>query len=235
MNSAPSNHFAPLSEKGSATVITAGILAVVGAITFAVVKLGVAANERARAQAVADLGSLAGASGDLAVATKIVASNGAVLVSATESGEAVDVAVAVGESQASARAERSYVPWNPIDTGPGVTDDLETTTIATIAPTLVPSTTRALIFATIPTASPTTRALVFPTIPTKRTIPPTTPPRTAATKKPTATASAPNAAGPTSSPGPTVLSSNRQAGLGAPAPPPPTAKLAPVPGTSPRR
>ena len=50
-----------------------------------------------------------------------------------------------------------------------------------------------------------------------------------------ASATASNAAGPTSSPGPTVLSSNRQAGLGAPAPPPPTAKLAPVPGTSPRR
>lgn len=191
------------SENGSVTVITAGILALVGTVSFAVVKLGVAANDRARAQAVADLGSLAGASADLATATKIVASNGAVLVSATESGEAVDVEVSVGDSQASARAERLYLPWNPIDSGPGATDDLETTTIAT----LVPTTTRPLVFATIPTPGPTTRPLIFATIPS-----PTPKPRTPPTAKPTAP---PTTKKPIASVSP--------------------ARLAPVPGTSPRR
>jgi Putative Flp pilus-assembly TadE/G-like len=155
------------NEWGSVTVITAGVLAVVGAISFAVVTLGVAANNRARAQAVADLGSLAGATADLEVAAQIVAINGAILVSATQVGEAVDVSVSVGDSQASARAERSYAPWNPIDTGPGVTDDIETTTISPVA---APTTTRTLIFPTIP--PPTTRALIFATIP--QTPPPTT-------------------------------------------------------------
>jgi hypothetical protein len=189
-------------EGGSVTVLTAGILAVVGSITFAVVKLGVAANDRARAQAVADLGSLAGASVDLTKAKQVVASNGGVVLQATASGESVDVAVSVGGAQAQARAERTYVSWNPIDTGPGVVDDLETTTVATLAvpttsATITPTTIRALIFPTIPQIppqipprTPTTRALVFPTIP------PVT------TKKPAATL-------------------------------PP--KLAPAPGTSPRR
>jgi hypothetical protein len=172
-------------EKGSVTVVTAGILAVVGAVTFAVVKLGVAANDRARAQAVADLGSLAGASADLDKMNSVVTSNGGEVLVATESGESVELTVTVGDAQAHARAERTYVFWNPIDGGPGAVDDLETTTIATIAPT-----TRALIYPTIPVASPTTRALIFATIPP------------ATTKKPATTT-------------------------------PP--KLAPVPGTSPRR
>jgi hypothetical protein len=158
------------NESGSVAVITAGILAVVGSITFAVVKLGVTANDRARAQAVADLGSLAGASADLATAKRVVAGNGGVMLGASESGESVELSVAVGSAQAQAVAERTYVSWNPVDFGPGAVDDLETTTIATLAPT----TTRALIYTTIPTTVPTTRALVFVTIPT-----PTT------TKKPT--------------------------------------------------
>ena len=141
--------------------MTAGILAVVGTVSFAVVKLGVAANDRARAQAIADLGSLAGASNDLETAKRVVASNGAQVLEATESGDVIDLAVSLGDAQAQARAERRYIPWNPIDSGPGVTDDLETTTIPT---TVAPTTTRALIFATI-APTPTTRALVFPTIP----------------------------------------------------------------------
>jgi hypothetical protein len=184
--SAPLNG-SPPSESGSVAIITAGILAVVGSITFAVVKLGVTANDRARAQAVADLGSLAGASADLATANRVVASNGGVMLRASESGESVELSVAVGSAQAQAVAERTYVSWNPVDFGPGAVDDLETTTIATMAPT----TTRALVYITIPAPVPTTRALIFVTIPT-----PTS------TKKPTPTA-------------------------------PP--KLAPVPGTSPRR
>jgi uncharacterized membrane protein len=168
-------------ECGSITVVTAGVLAIIGAVSFAVVKMGVAANERARAQAIADLGSLAGASSDLETAKRVVANNGALVLEATESGDGVDLAVSFGDAQAQARAERRYVPWNPIDNGPGVTDDLETTTIATLAPT----TTRALIFATIasPTATPTTRALVFPTIPPVTTKKPavTVPPKAAPT------------------------------------------------------
>ncbi len=144
-------------------MVTAGILAVVGTLTFAVVKLGVAANERARAQAIADLGSLAGASSDLETAKVVVANNGALVLEATESGDRVDLAVSFGEAQAQARAERRYVVWNPIDYGPGATEDLETTTVPTTA---APTTTRSLIFATIaPTPTPTTRALVFPAIP----------------------------------------------------------------------
>lgn len=170
-------------EQGSITVVTAGILAIVGTVSFAVVKLGVAANERARAQAIADLGSLAGASNNLETAKWVVTSNGATVLAATESGDVVDLAVSLGDAQAQARAERRYVPWNPVDFGPGVTDDLETTTIATVAPT----TTRVLIFATIanptPTATPTTRALVFPTIPPVTTKKPaaTIPPKPAPT------------------------------------------------------
>lgn len=163
-------------ELGSVTVITAGILAIVGSITFAVVKLGVAANDRARAQAVADLAALAGASVDIDQARKVVAGNGAVLLGATESANAVDVSVSVGEAQGEARAERVVVAWNPIDTGPGVTDDLETTTTTTTIPPT--TTTRALIFATIPAPTPTTRALIFATIPpvtTKKPAPPVAP------------------------------------------------------------
>jgi uncharacterized membrane protein len=168
-------------EQGSITVVTAGILAVVGTLTFAVVKLGVAANERARAQAIADLGSLAGASSDLETAKVVVANNGALVLEATESGDGVDLAVSFGEAQAQARAERRYVAWNPIDYGPGATEDLETTTVPTTA---APTTTRALIFATIAsTPTPTTRALVFPTIPPVTTKKPvaTVPPKAAPT------------------------------------------------------
>ncbi len=153
-------------QDGSVTVLTAGILAVLGTVTFAVVKLGVAANERARAQAIADVASLAGASSDLDMAKRLVASNGGVVLLATESGESIDVSISVGDARAEARAERRYLPWNPIDYGPGAIEDLETTTIATIA--TVPTTTRALIFPTIPSPT-TTRALVFPTIPTVTT------------------------------------------------------------------
>jgi uncharacterized membrane protein len=164
-------------ELGSVTVITAGILAIVGSVTFAVVKLGVAANDRARAQAVADLGALAGASVDVDQARKVVAGNGAVL-GATESANAIDVSVSVGGALGEARAERVDVAWNPIDTGPGVTDDLETTT--TTSTTTVPATTtsRALIFATIPAPTPTTRLLIFATIPpvtTKKPVAPVPP------------------------------------------------------------
>ena len=151
----------------------------VGTVTFAVVKLGVAANERARAQAIADLGSLAGASSDLDTAKRVVASNGATVLHATESGEAVDLSVSLGDAQADARAERLYVPWNPIDLGPGVTDDIETTTIASTA---APTTTRALIFAPIPTRTPTTRVLIFSSIAPVTTKPIPNPPVTA--KKP---------------------------------------------------
>jgi uncharacterized membrane protein len=166
-------------ERGSITVVTAGILAIIGTVSFAVVKLGVAANQRARAQAIADLGSLAGASNDLDTAKRVVTSNGAEVLEATESGDVVDLAVSFGEAQARASAERRYVPWNPIDYGPGATEDLETTTVPTTA---APTTTRALIFATIAPA-PTTRALVYPTIPpviTKKPIP-TVPPKAAPT------------------------------------------------------
>ena len=173
----------------------------VGTVTFAVVKLGVAANERARAQAIADLGSLAGASTDLDTAKRVVARNGATVLQATESGEAVDLSVSLGDARAEARAERLYVPWNPIDSGPGVTDDIETTTIATTA---APTTTRALIFATIAPIvttrppTPTTRALIFASIAPVTTKPASPPPVT--TKKPVATVAPKFAPAPGTSP-----------------------------------
>jgi hypothetical protein len=68
--------------------------------------LGQLADRRARARTAADAAALAGAADGRAAAEAVAAANGAVLDAFVTDGVAVDVAVHIGDTHATARAQR---------------------------------------------------------------------------------------------------------------------------------
>lgn len=95
-------------DSGSSVVLVAAVIVLTGLMAFAVVELGVAAAQRARAQTAADAAALAGVSGGRAAATRLAAVNGGALRSFARSGLpaaiTVTVTVELGDAVATARA-----------------------------------------------------------------------------------------------------------------------------------
>ncbi len=77
-----------------------------------VARLGVAADDAARARTAADAAALAGAVEGRRVAAEIAEANGAALLEFVRQGSVVEVLVEVNRARARARAETSVV-WDP--------------------------------------------------------------------------------------------------------------------------
>lgn len=89
-------------ERGSATIWTVALMAVVWAVTMVVVQVGTARVARHRAQSAADLGALAAArwaladpSGTCARAEAITEANGALMRSCSVTGGVAEISVAI--------------------------------------------------------------------------------------------------------------------------------------------
>ena len=96
----------PRQQRGSVTVLAAGIFVVVGLIAVGIVQLVVLLGERSQAQNAADASALAGVTRGQDLARTIAALNEAKLISYRDTGIWVDVGVRVGRSTARARALR---------------------------------------------------------------------------------------------------------------------------------
>ena len=121
-------------ERGTVTVIMAGVIVVVGALLWWLGVLGRATTERAQAQTAADAAALAGAASGEASARELAAANGAVLVgfASTMTGDGgVDVAVSVEIGEAGATASAHYQPPPPIPDPPVETTVPTETTLST--------------------------------------------------------------------------------------------------------
>lgn len=126
-----------LRERASITLMAAAIIVVFSVLATFVVRLSVAANERARAQAAADAAALAGASDGRAGAASLASRNGGVLVGYAEVNDDVVVVVNVGDATAHARARHSTIPtvsFDPADTS------VDSPEIPTTAPGALPGT-----------------------------------------------------------------------------------------------
>ncbi|MEX1104702.1 MAG: pilus assembly protein TadG-related protein [Ilumatobacteraceae bacterium] len=93
-----------LHDRGSVVLLVAAVIVLAGLMAIGVSRLGVAADERARAQTAADAAALAGVSGGRPAASRLAGANGGDLVSFERSGWAVTVVVEVGGARATARA-----------------------------------------------------------------------------------------------------------------------------------
>lgn len=125
---------APAGERGSVTVLVAGVLVLLSAVAVLVVRVGAASSDRARAQAAADAAALAGVVDGAAAASDYAARNGGSLVGWADAGDEVEVVVVVGEARAVARARR-LDPLPPVldtvpDTSPDAGPDLPPDTVA---------------------------------------------------------------------------------------------------------
>jgi uncharacterized membrane protein len=90
---------------GSASLLTLGVVALTAALLTGTARLGSAALEHQRAQAVADLAALAGAAAGPAGADRVTARNGAsVVATAAGADGSFGVTVRVGAAVASAAA-----------------------------------------------------------------------------------------------------------------------------------
>jgi Flp pilus assembly protein TadG len=121
LRNAPQN--ANQDEKGSLTLLFAGVVTLLGVVAFATLRLANVASDRSRAQAGADAVALAGATQTRDIAHRIARANDVVIISYTETPtvlpndgrEVVDVAVVVARNgtEARATARRAIRPWNP--------------------------------------------------------------------------------------------------------------------------
>ena len=100
------------AERGQALPILLVALAVALIAIAVVARVGVVADDRARAQTAADAAALAGAAGGRSEAARLARANGAALVDYRASGATVVVVVVVGDASARASAE-SVVEWGP--------------------------------------------------------------------------------------------------------------------------
>ena len=82
-------------------------------VVLAIGRLGVAADDAARARTAADAAALAGAAQGLTAATQLAEANGGVLVDYQAFGNQVEVRVRVGSGLAVARAKSTVVWENP--------------------------------------------------------------------------------------------------------------------------
>ena len=89
------------------------VLLLAAVLVMAIARLGIAADDAARARTAADAAALAGAAEGFAVATELAETNGGTLVDYTAFGNQVEVRVQVGASIAVARAERNVVWEHP--------------------------------------------------------------------------------------------------------------------------
>lgn len=96
-------------QRGSITVLMAGVAAFAGVLIFGLAQLGGAAVSRAQARTAADAGALAAAAEGREAAEAVVKANGGRIVSMTVDGAEVQLVVEVGDSEATARARREVL------------------------------------------------------------------------------------------------------------------------------
>ena len=97
------------SDRGQAVPMMVVVLLLAALVVMAIARLGMAADDAARARTAADAAALAGAAEGLAVATELAEANGGNLLDYTAFGNQVEVRVQVGSAVAVARAERTVV------------------------------------------------------------------------------------------------------------------------------
>lgn len=102
-------------DRGQVVPLFAGVVVVALACAVLLVRLGVAADQRARAQAAADAAALAAAGHGEEAARSVAAANGAEIVELTMAGGHAVVEVRVGEARAEAAARREAPPPGAAD------------------------------------------------------------------------------------------------------------------------
>ena len=107
-------------QSGQALPLVIGMLALVAALCLAIVRLGEAAGERARAETAADAAALAGAAEGIGAAARAADANDGALVSLRAAGADVVVEVRVGRVIARARARAVPATIPPYPPAPGV-------------------------------------------------------------------------------------------------------------------
>ena len=93
-------------ERGQASVLLVGIVAIAVVVLLALVPVARAAHQKAQARAAADAAALAGAAEGEDAAREVAEDNGARVVSWRAEGDAVWVEVRVGGARAVAKARR---------------------------------------------------------------------------------------------------------------------------------
>ena len=99
-----------MRERGSISLLSVGILAVIGMATVLLGQLGAEAVRRARATAIADVVAMAAAA-EPQVAPRIAEANRATLVSTTKENFQTEVVVLTDGVMATARAEFRPLRW----------------------------------------------------------------------------------------------------------------------------
>lgn len=94
-------------DRGQAVVLLLAVVVLAVVAMVAAAHFAARLSARDRAQAAADAAALAGTTGGEPAATRLAAANGAVLVSFSTVGEAVQVTVVVDGESATARATRA--------------------------------------------------------------------------------------------------------------------------------
>lgn len=107
-------------DRGQAVPLVAAMLAVVTVALVALVPVGLALTDRARARSAADAAALAGAAEGEQAAREVAAANGAELLDYRPAGDEVTVRVAVDGIEASARARAVRRAGTPGTPGVGV-------------------------------------------------------------------------------------------------------------------
>lgn len=100
-------------QRGQAVPVMVVVLLLAAVVVLAITRLGIAADDAAKARTAADAAALAGAAEGFAAATELAEANGATLLDYNAFGNQVEVRVEVGSSVAIARAEREVVWEHP--------------------------------------------------------------------------------------------------------------------------
>jgi hypothetical protein len=100
----------PDRERGQATPLLLVVLLLAALSAAGMVRIGVAASDRAGAQAAADAAALAGGLGDRAAAAAVAEANDAVLVAYDLDGDEVQVVIERDGLEAKARSRWFTVP-----------------------------------------------------------------------------------------------------------------------------
>lgn len=101
------------AERGQAVPVMVVVLLLAAVVVLAITRLGIAADDAAKARTAADAAALAGAADGFAAATELAEANGGTLLAYNAFGNQVEVRVGVGSSVAVARAERSVLWERP--------------------------------------------------------------------------------------------------------------------------
>ncbi len=100
----------PSREQGAVTVLVGLSVVIAALLTLAVINLGVAATDRARAQTAADAAALAGVLEGRDGADQLATANDGRVIDYQDAGDEVQVRVEVGDAVATARAQRRETP-----------------------------------------------------------------------------------------------------------------------------